>query len=59
MLEAVVGANVLLRFLTDEPPELEGRAPSILEQDRIRRIDLVVTSPATADVVYVLESVHG
>ena len=28
-------ANVLLRFLTDEPPELAARAAKLLEADRV------------------------
>jgi predicted nucleic acid-binding protein len=58
MREAIVDANVLLRYLTDEPREQADRAAAILETAHQRRIDLLVTPLTLAEVVFVLESVY-
>jgi predicted nucleic acid-binding protein len=57
--EAIVDANILLRYLTDEPRELADRASNILDRARSHRIALLVTSVTLAEVVCVLESVYG
>lgn len=59
MNEAILDANVLLRFLTDEPRDLADRAAAILDLARSRRTTLLVTSLTLAEVVYVLDSVYG
>jgi predicted nucleic-acid-binding protein len=56
--EAVLDANVLLRYLTDEPRELADLAAGILEAAEARRVALVVASLTLAEVVYVLGSVY-
>lgn len=58
MPEAVLDANILLRYLTDEPRALADRVAHILEAAHRQRIGLVVTSLTLAEVVYVLESVY-
>lgn len=59
MTEAVLDANVLLRYLTNEPRELAERASAILELARSRRTTLLVTSLTLAEIVFVLESVYA
>lgn len=56
--EAIVDANVLLRYLTNEPRPLADRAAAILEAAEARGIGLVVAPLVLAEVVYVLESVY-
>ncbi len=58
MREAVVDANVLLRFLIDEPRDLADRVMAIFEVAERHHVALVVTSLTLAEVVYVLESVY-
>ena len=58
MREAILDANILLRFLTDEPRNLAGRVAGILEQAEESGIALVVPPLIFAEVVYVLESVY-
>lgn len=58
MREAVVDANILLRFLIDEPRELADRVVAIFDAAERRHVALVVTALTLAEVVYVLESVY-
>jgi predicted nucleic acid-binding protein len=58
MREALVDANILLRYLTDEPPELAERAFALLEAAERATLPLIVTPMILAEVVYVLESVY-
>jgi predicted nucleic acid-binding protein len=58
MPEILVDANLLLRYLTDEPRALADRAAAILEAAEQRRVDLVVAPLILAEVVYVLQSVY-
>jgi len=57
--EAVLGANILLRYLTDEPRDLADRVARILEAAEVHRIKPVVAPLTLAEVVFVLESVYG
>jgi predicted nucleic-acid-binding protein len=57
-MEAVVDANVLLRYLTGEPAALAKRAQRILEEAEARGVRLVVTSLTLAEVEFVLEHVY-
>jgi predicted nucleic-acid-binding protein len=57
-MEAVVDANVLLRYLTGEPTTLATRAQRVLEEAEARGVRLVVTSLTLAEVVFVLEHVY-
>ncbi len=59
MREVLVDANILLRYLTDEPRELADRAVSLLEAAEKQRVPLVVAPTTVAEVVYVLTSVYG
>lgn len=58
MREAVLDANILLRYLTDEPRKLADRVVAILEQAENQRTALVVAPLTLAEVIYVLESVY-
>ncbi len=58
MREAVVDANILLRFLIDEPRDLADRVVAIFETAERRHVALVVTALTLAEVVFVLESVY-
>lgn len=52
-------ANVLLRFLTDEPPELAARAATLLEGVQRGELSLKVHSVVVAETVWVLQSYYG
>lgn len=54
-----VDANVLLRFLTGDPPELAGRASALLEEAERMGAPLRVHSVVVAEVVWVLQSFYG
>ena len=52
-------ANIILRYLTDEPRELADRAARILEALEDQGIRPVVAALTLGEVVFVLESVYG
>ncbi len=54
-----VDANVLLRFLTGDPPELAGRASRSLERAERDGPPLRVHSVVVAETVWVLQSFYG
>ncbi len=54
-----VDANVLLRFLTGDPPELAGRASRLLEGAERDGAPLRVHSVIVAETVWVLQSFYG
>lgn len=54
-----VDANVLLRFLTGDPPELAGRASGLLEEAERGGVPLRVHSVVVAETVWVLQSFYG
>lgn len=54
-----VDANVLLRFLTGDPPELSGRASRSLERAEREGIPLRVHPVVVAETVWVLQSYYG
>ncbi len=58
MRECVLDANVLLRLLTNEPPDLAEQVSALLDEADRSRVDLVVTSLTLAEAVYVLESFY-
>lgn len=58
MREALLDANILLRYLTNEPRELADPVAEILEAAHEQRTLLVVTTLTLAEVIYVLESVY-
>ncbi len=54
-----VDANVLLRFLTGDPPELAKRAAGLLEAAEKDGIPLRVHPVVVAETVWVLQSFYG
>ena len=58
MPEALVDANLLLRYLTNEPRRLADRAAATPQGAEQQRTALVVTPLTLAEVVYVLASVY-
>jgi predicted nucleic acid-binding protein len=58
MREAIVDANILLRYLTNEPREQAERAAVLLESAQALGVTLVVAPLTLADVVCVLESAY-
>jgi predicted nucleic acid-binding protein len=59
MREALIDANVLVRYLTDEPRELADRATGLMEAAEQSRVPILVASVTVAEVVYVLGRVYG
>ena len=59
MVDVVLDSNILLRYLTDEPPELAERAARLLEVAEGRRLRVIVAPLTLAEVVFVLESVYA
>lgn len=59
MREALLDANILLRYLTDVPRDLADRVAGILERAEDSGTDLVVAPLIFAEVIYVLQSVYG
>lgn len=54
-----VDANILLRFLTDDPPEMAARAEQLLERAGRAETLLIVHPIVVAEVIWVLESFYG
>lgn len=59
MTDVVIDANVLLRHLTGEPPDLAERAGALLGAAERARVRLVVTALTLAEVVWVLQHSYG
>lgn len=56
---AAVDANVLLRFLVGDPPEMAEQARRLFEAVDRGEIQLVLEEIVVAEVVWVLESFYG
>jgi predicted nucleic acid-binding protein len=54
--EAVLDTNILVRFLTEDPPAMAEIADQILRASEERQIRLVLAPLTFAEVVFVLES---
>ena len=52
-------ANILLRFLTGEPPEMSSRSERLLQHARRGEIRLKVHPVVVAETVWVLQSFYG
>lgn len=50
---------MLLRFLTDSPPDLAGRAAGLLEEAQRGEVTLRVHPVVVAETVWVLQSFYG
>lgn len=53
-MSAFVDTNVLIRHLTNDPPEQARRSRAILERER----ELILTDVIFAEAIYVLESAY-
>jgi len=54
----LVDTNILVRFLTGQPPDMAARARAIIAQADAGKIDLLVPSLIIAETVYTLESYY-
>ncbi|MGI8910437.1 MAG: PIN domain-containing protein [Rubrobacteraceae bacterium] len=52
-------ANILLRFLTGEPPEMSSRSERLLQRARSGEILLKIHPIVVAETVWVLQSFYG
>ncbi len=59
MKEALVDANVILRYLTKDPPAMAEAALKIFDEARNGKISLSIIPITVAEVVWVLESFYG
>jgi predicted nucleic acid-binding protein len=59
MKRAFVDANVILRFLTKDPPSMAESALKIFEEAKGGKISLLIIPITVAEVVWVLESFYG
>ncbi len=58
MTEALLDANILLRHLTGQPPELAQQVRGLLQTAEERKTRLTVTALTLAEVVFVLERTY-
>jgi len=59
MKTALVDANVILRFITKDPPEMADAARNLFKQAEAGEIGLIILTITVAEVVWVLESFYG
>ncbi|TSA86722.1 type II toxin-antitoxin system VapC family toxin [Deinococcus detaillensis] len=58
-LEGVLlDANIVLRYLTNEPPEMAGRSRALLERAERGELRLILTPLVLAECVWVLKSFY-
>ena len=59
MRRAYVDANVILRFLTGDPPDMAAQARSLFEAVEQGKLILVIDEIIIAETVWVLKSFYG
>ena len=59
MKEALIDANVILRYLTKDPPAMAEAARKIFDEAGSGKTSLAIILITVAEVVWVLESFHG
>jgi predicted nucleic acid-binding protein len=59
MKTALVDANVILRFITKDPPHMADAARNLFRQAESGEIDLIIQTITVAEVVWVLESFYN
>jgi len=59
MKKALIDSNVVLRYLTKDPPKMAEAALRTLDNARNGKISLILTPLTVAEVVWVLESFYG
>jgi predicted nucleic acid-binding protein len=59
MKEVLIDANLILRYLTKDPPDMAEAALGIFNKARSGKISLHILPLTVAEVVWVLESFYG
>lgn len=59
MKTALVDANIILRFLTQDPPDMAQKSQLLFKQADEGSVGLIILSITVAEVVWVLESYYG
>jgi predicted nucleic acid-binding protein len=59
MKRAFIDANVILRYLTKDPPVMADAALKIFTDARAGKVVLLITTLTVAEVIWVLESFYG
>jgi len=59
MNKSYIDSNVILRYLTQDPPGMAEKALKIFVDAKKGRLTLLITSLTMAEVVWVLESYYG
>jgi predicted nucleic acid-binding protein len=59
MKTALVDANVILRFITKDPPDMADAARNLFQRAESGEIDLIILTITVAEVVWVLESFYN
>ncbi len=59
MKQAYVDSNVIIRFITDDPPDMATQAAALFQQVDDGSLQLVVDSISVAESVWVLSSFYG
>jgi predicted nucleic acid-binding protein len=59
MKQAYVDANVILRLVTGDPPDMAEKAASVFRQAEDGRLQLVIDAIVLAECVWVLSSFYG
>ena len=59
MKTALVDANIILRFLTQDPPDMAQKSQLLFKQADEGLVGLIILSITVAEVVWVLESYYG
>jgi len=59
MKRAFIDANVILRYLTKDPPEMAEAALKIFMDAEKGKVSILITPLTVAEVVWVLESFYG
>ena len=59
MKRALIDSNVVLRYITKDPPKMADAALRTLADAQNGKISLILTSLTVAEVVWVLESFYG
>ena len=59
MKTVLVDANIILRFLTQDPPDMAQKSQLLFKQADEGLVGLIILSITVAEVVWVLESYYG
>ncbi len=59
MKAALVDANVILRFITKDPPDIAEASRNLFMQADAGKVDLIILTITVAEVLWVLESFYG